>query len=510
MAVVFSLDEIDTEVKKDIQKELTLIPVDPYEKKRGAWGRKPAYSAPQISVQMYLVDIETRTVRIPFHVAMQRMGEKPNRHKKYPKLSKKGPPKFCAQLRDYQIPIVDEALQQMKDNCTTTLGLPPASGKTIMGACLAGKANGVIMVLVHRKKIGLAWVKTFQTCFPSLAKMIWFIGEFEAEEGIVANKICIKDNDNPCEECKGCLEEDYIIPAIIICMDGRINQIPHRVRQSVKTLIVDEAHLFCTPGRVECLLCTEPQFIIAESATLNRANGMASMIKSMVGEEGVFRIPDKPHRVYRIKTGIKVELVKGKRGTDFTDLTKKLLQHGERNLMVLNCVLCNPHRKIIIMVRYNEHIPILVMLLKEVGIEAATLYGNKEEYSDSHVLIGNIPKMGVGFDEANSCSDFQGRPSDLMILLTSLADQDLYEQVKGRVMRSDDPVLFYFEDKLSIVKKHIDNRVEWIEQTKGTVIDFPYEEGSMGIANMKYNKNGNGVEVPIVKKKKKKVIVKTK
>jgi hypothetical protein len=512
MAVVFSLNEIDTQVKKDIQKELTMIPVDPYEAKITSWGRKPTYSAPKVSVQMYTVDTETKTVRLPFNTAMIRMGEKPNRHKKYPKLCEKGPPKFSATLRPYQIPIVEEALQQLKTNCTTTLGLPPASGKTIMGAYLGGKVNGVILTLVHRVKIGKAHVKTFKICYPKLAKMIWFVDEFEAEEGIPDIKRCTisGDENELCGKCDGCTQE-YIIPAIIICMNDRISKIPHRIRAAVKVLIVDEAHLFCTPCKVECLLCTEPQYVIAETATLNRKNGMASMIKTIVGEEGVFRIPDKPHRVYRIKTGIKVELTKGARGTDFTDLTKKLIENGERNLQVVNCILCNPHRKIIIMVRYKAAIPILVRLLQEVNIEAATLFGNKEEYSDSHVLIGTIPKMGVGFDEANSCTDFKGRPSDLMILLTSLADQDLYEQVKGRVMRSDDPVLFYFEDKLSIVKKHIDNVVDWIEQTKGVVIDFPYDEGNMGIANMEYTADGEGMEVPIVveKKKKKKIVVKS-
>ena len=158
------------------------------------------------------------------------------------------------------------------------------------------------------------------------------------------------------------------------------------------------------------------------------------------------------------------------------------------------------------MVRFKNHVPILQNMLIEEGIKVDTLFGSKEEYHDSDVLIGTIPKMGVGFDEANSCEDYKGRPSDLLILMTSIADQDCYEQVKGRVMRSDDPVVFYLEDHMKIIKRHIDDIEDWIKRTKGEVIELSYEEGEMFIPNMKYV-NGIGVEVPL-KKKKKKIIIK--
>ena len=261
MAVVFSLDDISHKVQEELVKELTLIPVDPYLEKQKSWGKIIKYTPPVKSVSMYVGSASTREIRLPFHIAMKRMGIKPNRDKIFPKLCSKGPPKFMTELRDYQIPVAEECLQNLKDNCTTTLGLPPAWGKTIVGAYLAGKANGVIMVLTHRKKIAQAWVKTFKLCFPQLAKAIWFVGEDDNEEGIVASKICKNPSEDgqACGECKGCNEEDYIIPAIIICMDERIHKIEKRILYSVAVTIVDEAHLFCTPSRVKCLLSTEPE-----------------------------------------------------------------------------------------------------------------------------------------------------------------------------------------------------------------------------------------------------------
>lgn len=507
MAVVFSLDDISNEVQEDLVKELTLIEVDPYVEKQKSWGRPVNYTAPKEPVSMYIASSKTRQIRLPFHVAMKRMGTKPNRDKIFPKLCNKGPPKFMTELRDYQIPVAEECLQNLKDNCTTTLGLPPAWGKTIVGAYLAGKANGVIMVLTHREEIAKAWVKTFTLCFPQLAKMIYFVGEYEATEGIAASKICISpEGEESCGECEGCTEEDYIIPGIIICMDGRFHKIEKRILDSVAVTIVDEAHLFCTPARVGCLLSTEPKFVIAETATPNRKNGMWSMMETIVGPVGVFRMPDKPHRVYRVFTGISVETKQGPRGLDFNHMTHGLINNEERNRIAVGCVKSNMHRKIIIMVRFKTHVPLLKNMLEEEDIKVDTLFGSKKKYSDSHVLIGTIPKMGVGFDEANACADYQGRPSDLLILMTSIADQDCYEQVKGRVMRSNDPVIFYMEDNMGIVKRHIKNIEPWIEKTKGEVIEVSYEEGKMSIPNLKYI-DGVGMEVSLEKTKKKKKIV---
>jgi hypothetical protein len=512
MAVVFSLDEIAPHVKKELLKELTFIPVDPYVEKMRKWGRAPTYVAPKIPVQMFSVNSETRTVRIPFNVAMGRMGCSPNMHKVFPKLWPTGPPKFHATLRDYQREVVEQALAQLKKNRSTTLGLPPSWGKTIAGAYLAGKANGVVMIFVHREIIGDAWYRTFELCYPQLVDYILYVGKKERnkegipgknKKGIIIPRICVNNpqvsapggiEPVPCGECSECTRPDLFTPGIIICLDGRIEHIPQYVKDAVMTTVIDEAHLFCTPSRVECLLCTEPKFVIAETATLERQNGMESMIRSIVGREGIFKAPNKPYRVYKIKTNIRVATEQGARGLDFTKLTHELIANEERNRQIVDCILCNPHRKPMIMTRFKEHIPILKDLLEAEGLRVATLFGNQKSYSDSEVLIGTIPKMGVGFDEKNACPDFQGRASDLMLLVTSIADLNLFEQVKGRMMRSEDPVLFYFEDNIGVIKKHIKNTEEWIENTKGVLYEQVYEEGCMRVPDMDYS-SGIGIEI---------------
>jgi hypothetical protein len=484
MAVSFQLDDLTDSLKVSLAKELTYIPEDPYVEKMKKWGRPiPANRIScKMPVLMFDVNRETRSIKLPFYTASLRMDAKPNRHKKFPKLHSKGVPKFHAELREKQRVPAEAALAQLKEFSTTTLGLPPGFGKTILGAWLAGKANGTVLVLAHRIQICEAWVKTFRLCYPQYSDSILLVGENEFTDGIYT-------------------EDGELVPRFTISMDGRVASIPDYIKKSICTLIVDEAHLFCTPSRVECLLAVEPKFVIAETATLNRPDGMERMIQSIVGPHGVFQLSDKPHRVYILDTGISVPTIKGARGTDFTDLTIKLQSSEMRNDMILDCVRCNMHRKIMIQVRQKNHVLLLEKLLQDNGISVATLFGSQKEYSDSHVLIGTIPKMGVGFDEQNSCPDFLGVPSNLLILVTSIAQIELFEQVRGRVMRSSDPAVLYFRDDLKIVEGHINNVSEWIELTKGTIHQMNYQEGEMRIPDMIYDKEGIGHLVPVKKKK---------
>lgn len=480
MSVKFNLSDLSPEVKKSIREELTIIPLDPYVENLKKWGRAVTSTNFTPPVLMFLVNAEEKTVKLPFNSAMTRMGTFPNRDKEYPKICESGIPEFHAKLKDYQIQPAREALQQLKKNSTTTLGLPPGWGKTILGAWLAGKANGPVIVFSHRMPICEAWVNTFKLCYPQYSDSIWLVGENEIKEGVRVG--------------------ENIIPRFIICMDGRIGQLPEHIKTAVCVTIIDEAHLFCTPSRVECLLCTEPKYVIAETATLVRGDGMHKMIECIVGKEGVFRKPNKPYRVYLLDTGVQIELKQGTRGLDFGNLTKDLITHEERNNQILNIIQSNMHRKIMIMTRQKNHVQLLKRLLEENNISVATLYGSQKNYSDSHVLIGTIPKMGTGFDEKNSCHDFKGFESNLMLLVTSIKDQQLFDQIKGRIMRASDPVLMYFRDNITVVKSHIRNITPWIEETNGTVYKIKYKQDEIFVPDMDYT-SGGAVLVPPKKKK---------
>jgi len=379
-----------------------------------------------------------------------------NHDKSYPRVFEAplDRPNFCALLKDYQVEPALEAYQQLQIWGSTTLKLPPGFGKTMIGAWLWTFTATVVVVLVVQQPLLRQWKKTFVTAVPGLAQSIWVVGE-----------------DSP--------PGPGVIPAIIICMNQRTHQIPADVKQAVGCLIIDEAHCFCTPDRVGALLAFTPKYVIAETATLERDDGMEKMIHSICGEHSVSRVATKLYTVIRLDTSITVEENRNKYGVNFNDLCNKLCALPERNMIILDIIKSNPHRKFMILTRLADHVALLQMLITSNGISCATLYRNQKTYSDSSVLIGTIPKIGTGFDEANACEDFGGVQSDTLILAGSIKKNTVFEQVRGRVMRSANPVVIYLVDRNQVCKRHFRETAGWIEYTQGLISRITYYPGTI-------------------------------
>lgn len=324
---------------------------------------------------------------------------------------------------------------------------------TIMGAWLAYMLGYLTLVYMTREKIRDAWLVTFLKCNKGFEGRIWVVGEKEpALTGV---------------------------PAIIICMDKRTDMIPDNLMNLVGTLIIDEAHMFCTPTQVKALLRPQARYIIAETATLERDDDMHLMIQSMVGVHGIFMVSTEPYLVLQLETEILVPEEKNSFGLNYDLLLKALCANSERNQMAINIVKTNPSHKFIILTRLADHVKLLELLFKISGVRVGTLYRNQRDYSDSQVLIGTMPKIGVGFDEENACKDFAGTKSDVLILMCSVKKWQQYEQYRGRVMRSDSPTVIWFNDKNKTVRKHLKGLEEWIKKTNGTLCPFKYVENTV-------------------------------
>ena len=350
------------------------------------------------------------------------------------------------------VEIIDQAYQQLLKHSYTTLGVPPGTGKTIMGALLSYLMGYVTMVYCNRSTIAKQWVTTFSKCFPSAIDKIWLVGEDK---------------------------EPKDIPYFIICMDGRTDMLPAHILSAIGMLIIDEAHMFCTPSRVKCLLKCQPRYIVLESATLEREDGMHLMVQSMAGTHGVFKISNQPYLVYKVKTFCYIELVQNRFGNDFGKMSKSLAESQERNKLIVSIVTTNIHRKFIILSKLQDHVKLLEDIFTKIGIKVGTLYGSKSKYSDSPVLIGTIPKIGTGFDENTACDDFQGVASDTLILCHSVKNWRLFEQLRGRCMRSKSPIVIWLADPISTIDNHFRELKSWIKETNGTIIDA---HASLGIA----------------------------
>ena len=350
--------------------------------------------------------------------------------------------KFIGEMREYQNEILNEAVQILIKNNGVIIGTPPGSGKTIMASKLWHEIGLLGIVIVNRIKVHEGWINTFKKVCPDCN--IWILGQK--------------------------LEK---LPDIIICMDSQVMNIPEEIRMKIGVVIYDEVHLLCTQTRNEIMLSFEPKYVIMESATLEMDNGFHRMATLISGEDGVFRISKTPYNFYRIRTNIFGKQEYGKTGLISASLQKSLAEDPIRQSLILKIIINNLHRKFMIMYRVKSGIEEFAKKCKDVNIEVDTLYGSQKKYKNSKVLIGTVPKMGTGFDEENACEDFYLSPekSNTIILVNSIKKWQLYEQVRGRVMRSDNPCVIWFVDDNPSCEAHFKSIKPWLIKTNANIID---------------------------------------
>lgn len=446
MAVVIPLKDIPDDKIQIIMTSLTMVPVDEREE-RMMKQRKHVYSKAKEPVIMYL--IENDTIKLPYKFACGMFNKVFNNGQYHQIINDQI--LFTATLREHQVPQALEAYRYLTEQSTVILGLPPGEGKTILGMWLAYHLRLMFLVIVPREKLLGQWYKTIEKSIPGILNNIWIPGE------------------------------NNVSPMGIICMNTRTHLIPQHIKDSVGTLIIDEAHMLCTPTMVKSLLCVTPKYIIIETATLERTDKMESMIYSMVGSHGLFKVSDKPYQIVKVELDIEVPTIQNSYGTDYVDMIKKLALNDAYNTSILDIIRSNPQRKFIVLGKLKDHIMQLHLWLKQLQIKSDILIGDKNDYTDSTVLLGTMSKIGVGFDESTSCLDFKGIESNTLILLPSVREWQSFEQYRGRIMRCKNiiPIVVWLNIKNSSIRNHLSGLKRWIEGTNGSIITKVFRQGEI-------------------------------
>ena len=424
MAVRIRTDVLTQEQKEKIRKELFMQP------KTTGFFKNKRFVTPKEPILMWSLDKPNNEVVVPYTFGNSLLNCHINSQKTYPG----GKFNFIGTLRDHQVPIIRQATEHLTSFGTTTLAVYPGCGKTAMSAYLASNLGGLTLVVFPIKVVEASWFNTFKEFTDA---SVWF-------------------NDGSNRLPSSC--------NVILTMDTQFHKIPLEILKMVRILVIDEAHLFCVPSRIHCLLGTTPQYVIACTATPNRTDGMESIIHSVCGKHGIYlKSPNKFH-VYRLATGIQVEIEKNKSGdADWSKLVKALCEHPLRNAFIIDLVKRNDQHKIIILTWNKAHAYFLKDVLIQHGVSADVLAGNKNTYKDSRVLVGTIGKISCGFDEQMACPDWGGQKSNMMILTGSTKSLTGLEQMVGRVFRSEFPTVIDMVDDINIVKKHWNERRKWYE-----------------------------------------------
>jgi superfamily II DNA or RNA helicase len=339
---------------------------------------------------------------------------------------------FTGMFYPHQVPVVKDLMKDLHKNNTSCLALPPGFGKTIIGTGISVYLGLKTVILIDRKILISQWKKSIKD---NSDMRIWIVGEGKRPNSF----------------------------DIAICMNKRVELLSD-IRREIGLIIVDEAHQFCTSGHIESLTYFEPRYIIFQTATPEREDGLDVIIKLFVGYKKFLYIGPPSFNVIPIFTDIQGDMEKGNKGIDWSKLTKSLYYNEERNNTIVSLVkslLCKSDTKIIIMTNEIEHVKLLVSLIKKIEPRTDSLYGKKDSYNSGKVLVGNISKCGTGFDEANYCKNFDGQRSNTLILCRSIKKTSLLYQVIGR-LRDSSGTIYYIVDNNRIMKNHWRISKKWL------------------------------------------------
>lgn len=453
MSALIPLSSYTKEQFTQIIKLLTLIPIDKDAEKRKKFkfGGKQIPTAPKENIRMYRIEYKDGQpfIRAPFRFASGILNTIVNRDREYPRVEYN----FTGNLREHQVSIIQEAYMQLYSYGTTSLNVYTGCGKTVMSSFLAGQVGLISCVLINLQSLIASWYNTFTTHFPELKDRIWIVGETPLPANV----------------------------ALIICMEGRLSQIDEELRKSIGCMIVDEAHLFCTPSKVDALLTLEPKYIICCTATLDRNDGMEVMMHSIVGTHGVERFSEKPFKLFKVNTNIKIEEEAGMYGLNYSALVNEQANCVERNLMALNIINGNPGHKFMVFCKTKEHVDNIAQLCKHYSIDYDVLYGSKKKFEEKRVMIFSISKAGTGFDMSAYIGEmFSGVNPDTLIMMGTMKAEAKLKQVLGRVLRHPQPSFVYLIDKNAVEKRHFTETKEMFTSMKGEIIEVDYDGSVAG------------------------------
>lgn len=388
-----------------------------------------------------------------------------------------------------QTEILREAYEHLLKHNTTTLEVPPGTGKTILAIMLALKLGLRFAILLPNDPLIFQWVVSFVRVTtgrddppeggrdgasagsdPTIDGTIKVLKQFavetrRAEDGAAAPKRRKKNAPPPPVKKR---------TQCIIALGGRALGLTEAKRDSVGTVIIDEAHKTCVPSWVDTLLSFSPKYVIALSATVERQDGTHRMVHLLAGPHRVYRIPERPFKVIAYHTGVGItETIN--RYTKLLDYTKyclDLAEHEVFNERIVGLVEANPARKFIVLFKLVKHAEKTRDTLEARGIASALMCGTRRSYVDCRVLCGTASKIGTGFDVATSAQLFDGRSPDAMILVNGPSSWQNWHQQVGRVMRAAShvkPAVIWMLTQNSVSLKHFKALKPYIVETAGEI-----------------------------------------
>lgn len=360
------------------------------------------------------------------------------------------PKTFTGSFRDIdQENAFREGLASFKKNNCLTIECRTGFGKTLFSAWVWDHTDSIAVVMITLTSLIDSWKNTFVKHFNILEDEIVVVGD------------------------KKSLKSACDTPRIFICMAERLDKL--ELPSGKVTLIVDEAHFWCTQRKLSQLLSVKTDYFIACSATLKKGDGTDKLMRHFSGEVSVYRPANIAHYFVEYLTGLKFETpMKSHDEVDFAKLMSNVGKSSERNDMILSIIsaVAAYKRKIMVLGRLTDHVEYLYNSFKECNAEMRVelVYKDVKKFKDCDVLFGTLSKLSTGFDYASALNGECDGVISVVLFINTISQETTYEQAKGRGMRGENPLIIMLKDDNFLLNKHINKNRTYRKSTNSTEI----------------------------------------
>jgi hypothetical protein len=354
--------------------------------------------------------------------------------------------KFSGKMKENQLTIRDKCLKKLNKYNSLLLSLCTGGGKTVLGIYLMYKIGLKSCILAHRKFLIDQWKQRISEFAPTARVQI----------------LNTKTKIDP--------DADIYIMNIDSVHKREYNCFSH-----VGVLVIDEAHIACSPVRIKSFFKFTPRYMICLTATPDERSDKLDMqmFDLYVGKNSrVHRSLWREHNVYKYDTNFFPIIKYSRMGRlDWTDILGQQAENEKRNNCIVDVISKFKHVNFIVLCKRVIQAKYLHKELLSRG-DSVDIYTGEHKYFNfnTRVLISSFSKTGLGFDWVPTSSD--GKPLDMGLIMAS--DVEAYFlQYLGRVFRSDkSPIVIDFVDKFGPMVNHWKTRSKHYVATGGIIQDY--------------------------------------
>ena len=415
---------------KDIETMEKKLQIELVPKQRGAKA-KPMWKPPE---KVAVFRKEGDQVMVPFRWGASYFGKDRRRPRQECELLHS---RFQGVLRAEQKQIFQESIALLNQSGSCLMAIYPGGGKTITSLAIASAVGLRTMIFVNKIVLIDQWLDTLYKWFGKDVSVHVIQGKKKAlvpdADFYIANAVNIMKH--PFEEYK---------------------------KLGIGMLIVDECHLMVTRIFSQALSYICPRYLMGLSATPFRVDGFDILLELYFGLHKVIRKLYRPHTVYYIDSGIRIDHDKDSRGDIiWNSVIDKQASHEERNVRITDICRRYKDRNILVLCKRVKQMETITGLLRSQEENATMMKDNDSTFDrDARVLIATFQKVGTGFSHEKL---------DMLILASDA--EEYFIQYLGRVFRRPDvePIIIDIVDKHPILKKHFNSRRRIYEECGGRI-----------------------------------------